>query len=200
VRGPGSRITLSDDGTLTLVGGSFRAGRMERFAERFVHRAAPCVLVGDAVGLRGVFLETIGELRSHTVALQDLCVQVALHKSPAEYRRGNYHEEPYEVLLASGVRGWRVGQRVRYFRDRAGGQQLLREVDPTQANEADIEYYVQRLRSLYCALFAAAFHRDDFERIFRVPEADGPYADPVEDAQLALVRTVVEPVTSGAAI
>jgi DNA polymerase elongation subunit (family B) len=196
VRGPRSRATLGDDGTLTLVGSSFRAGRLERFAERFLHRAAAEVLAGDAVALRHVFLDTVAALRTFEVPLDDLCVQVTLHRSPAEYRRANLREEPYEVLIAAGIRSWRVGQRVRYFRDRAGAARLLRE-DDGPANEAGIEHYVQRLRTLYCGLFAQAFERDDFERIFSLPTNSGPFDDPAADAELRLVRTRCEPVATG---
>jgi DNA polymerase, archaea type len=197
VRGPRSRVSLSRDGNLILAGSGFRPGRLERFAERFLRTAAPFVLAGDAVSLRRVFLDTVAQLRTHQVPLDELCAQVTLHKSPAEYRRGNYHEEPYELLLQAGIRTWRVGQRVRYFRDRSGEPRLLREGDATAAIEADTEHYVQRLKSLYCHQFAAAFSKEDFERIFQLPPPGALAEDPEADPALPLVRTVAEPLPSG---
>jgi hypothetical protein len=187
-RGPGTSITLGEDGTVTLIGPAFRAGRLERFGEAFIHSAAPCVLRGDASGLRQAFLEMVHQLRAGRLPLEDLCVQVTLHKSPAQYRRGGTHEEPYEVLLAAGVRSWRVGQRIRYFRAHGGESRLLQEGDGRTAAEADSEYYAQRLCALYCQQFAQAFQRQDFARIFRLPEGPGPFDEDL--AGLAQIRTI----------
>jgi hypothetical protein len=175
-RAPGTFITLGEDGTVTLVGPAFRSGRLERYGEAFIQRAAFCVLRGDIVGLRDVFLETVYLLRTAQVPLEDLCLQVTLHKSPVQYRRGGTHEEPYEVLLSAGVRSWRVGQRIRYFRGRDGELRLLQESDELTSASADREYYVQRLAALYCQQFAQGFRREDFARIFRMPSGDGPFS------------------------
>ena len=55
------------------------------------------------------------------------------------------------------VRNWRIGQRIRYFRARDGEPRLLREGDSTTASDADADYYVQRLYTLYCQQFAQAY-------------------------------------------
>jgi DNA polymerase elongation subunit (family B) len=193
-RGPRSAITLGTDGGVTLLGNSFRPGRLERFGESFMLRAAPFALLGDAPGLRQVFLETVHLLRTSQLPLEDLTVQVTLHKSMAQYRRSEMNEEPYEILLAAGVRSWRIGQRIRYFRARGGEPRLLQEGDATSAAEADMEYYVQRLISMYCQQFAHAFRRDDFLRIFRVPSGNGPYEAAEIDAELKNIRPIAEPV------
>jgi DNA polymerase, archaea type len=187
-RAPGTSIVLGTDGAVTLIGPAFRAGRLERFGETFMHRAAPWLLSGDVVGLRQVFLETVNLLRTGGVRLEDLCVQVTLHKSPAQYRRGGTHEEPYEVLLAAGVRSWRVGQRIRYFRAHGGEPRLLLEGGDASTLQADTEYYVQRLCSLYCQQFAQAFTRQDFSRVFRLPSGSGPWE--VDPTELADVKTI----------
>jgi hypothetical protein len=192
-RAPGTSIRLAHDGAITLIGPAFRAGRLERFGERFMQRAAECVLRGDAVRLREVFVETVHLLRTRQIALDDLCVQVTLHKSPQQYRRGGTHEEPYEVLLAAGVRSWRVGQRIRYFRARGNEPRLLREGDSASPGEADAEYYVQRLCGLYCQQFAQAFRREDFATIFRVPSGDGPFDEPEVAGRLAEVTPILTP-------
>ncbi|MCA1644060.1 MAG: ribonuclease H-like domain-containing protein [Chloroflexi bacterium] len=192
-RGPRSAIMLSPDGAVTLVGSTFRRGRLEPFGESFLHRAAPFALHGDARGLRRVYLETVHALRTAQLAVEELCVQVTLHKSTAYYRRGGTHEEPYEVLLAAGVRSWRVGQRIRYFRARGGEPRLLQEGDVISAAEADPEFYVQRLSSMYCQQFAQAFRREDFARIFRQPSGSGPFAEPDSDPELRHIRPIAEP-------
>lgn len=192
LRGSGSRVSISEDGVLTLAGNGFRPGRLERYAERFLRTAAPLVLAGDAVSLRRVFVDTVAQLRSHQVPLDELCAQVTLHKSPAEYRRGGNHEEPYELLLAAGTRSWRVGQRVRFFRDHSGALRLLRDGESLPPTEADAEHYVQRLRSVHCHQFAAAFRKDDFERIFRLARLDARGDDPEADPALALIRPRLE--------
>jgi len=193
-RGPRSAITLGTDGVVTLLGNSFRPGRLERFGEGFMHRAAPHALLGDAPGLRQVFLETVHLLRTAQLALEDLTVQVTLHKSMAQYRRSEMNEEPYEILLAAGVRSWRIGQRIRYFRARGGEPRLLQESDVLSAAEADTEYYVQRLISVYCQQFAHAFRREDFARIFRIPSGDGPFGEAELGAELRSIRPIAEPV------
>jgi hypothetical protein len=177
---------------VTLVGSGFRPSRLERYGEAFILRAAPIVLRGDAVALRLVFLETVHLLRSAQVPLEDLCVLATLHRSPPQYRRAGLREEPYEVLLAAGVRSWRIGQRIRYFRRPGGEPRLLQEGDPLTAAEADAEYYVQRLCTVYCQQFAQAFRREDFARIFQVPTGAGPFGQPDTDAELAAVRPIAE--------
>ncbi|MDQ3810640.1 MAG: ribonuclease H-like domain-containing protein [Chloroflexota bacterium] len=189
-RAPHSAILLGLDGSVTLVGDSFRAARLERFGETFLERAAPHVLLGDAVALRRLFLDLVQQLRSAEIPLEDLSVPVTLHKSAAQYRRGLAREEPYEVLLAAGVRSWRIGQRIRYFRARGGQPRLLREGETLSPAEADAEYYVQRLASVYCQQFAQAFARDDFQRIFRVPDAGGPLLE--DEAELRSIVPVCD--------
>lgn len=188
-RGAGTSMTLGPDGSVTLRGAAFRAGRLERFGETFIQRAAGCVLRGAAARVRQEFLEMVHRLRSGEVALDELCAQVTLHKSPSQYRRGGTHEEPYEVLLAAGVRSWRVGQRVRYFRSRGGEARLHQEGDGLTSAEADAEYYVQRLCGLYCQQFAQAFSREDFSRLFRLPSGPGPFEE--DPTVVADIRTIV---------
>jgi hypothetical protein len=188
-RAPGSVILLSGDDSVTLVGATFRGGRLERFGEAFFHRAAPLALRGDAIGLRQAFLDTIYQLRTGQIALDDLCVLVTLHKSLPQYRRAGAREEPYEVLLQAGVRSWRIGQRIRYFRARGGEPRLHQEGDGLTADDVDTEYYVQRLASTYAGQFAQGYRREDFQRIFRVSAGRGPYSDE-EVAELANVRPI----------
>jgi len=191
-RAPHSAVMLGYDGAVTLVGSTFRPGRLERFGEAFIRHAARLLLTGDIVGVRRMFLDTVHQVRTAQLALEDLSVQVTLHKSPPQYRRGGTHEEPYEVLLAAGVRFWRVGQRIRYFRARGGEARLLLEDEAVNPAEADTEYYVQRLVSLYGQQYAQAFTRADFQRLFRVPAGPGPFVDEPEVADIQTVCEVVQ--------
>jgi hypothetical protein len=97
-------------------------------------------------------------------------------------------------LLAAGVRSWRIGQRIRYFRARGGEPRLLQEGDPISAAEADTEYYVQRLSSMYCQQFAQAYRRADFLRIFQVPSGNGPFDETEIEVELSNIRPIAEPV------
>jgi hypothetical protein len=124
-----------------------------------------------------------------------LCVQVVLHKSLPQYRRGPTTEEPYEVLLSAGIRSWRVGQRIRYFRARDGQPRLLQEGDSHTAADADADYYVQRLCTMYCHQFAQAFRREDYLRLFRLPAGAGPFDEAEMAADLGAIRTISADVT-----
>lgn len=189
-RSPGSHIWSGRDGSIVLVGQAFRPGKRERFGEQFVRQAATPALLGDVVAVRQLFLDTVARLRNREIPVEHLCVQEILHKAPEDYRRAGYREEPYEVLLASGARTWRPGQRVRYFHDASGGVRLLQEGDSSIA-QPDTGYYLERLRTVYCQQFAAAFAPDDFARIFRLPK--GPPGDG-EDDDLAGIKPIAEPV------
>ena len=160
-----------------------------------MQRAAPLALLGDAVGLRQIFLETVHLLRTAQVPLEDLCVQVTLHKSPPQYRRGGTREEPYEVLLGAGravVAGrpadsllsrarWRAaaaaGRRRRSARRR--GHRVLRAAAVT----------------VYCQQFAQAFRREDFVEDFPpARRARGPFDEPEMARSSAVVQPIAEAV------
>ena len=149
------------------------------------------VLVMPNGEARRLFIDTVRRLRAAHVPLEDLCVQATLHKSPNEYRRAAAREEPYEVLLAAGVRSWRVGQRIRYFRTHGGEPRLLPESDPPAPTTADTDYYVQRLISVYVQQFAQAFRREDFARVFSpVPVEEEGEAD----LEIGGIRATAQPV------
>jgi hypothetical protein len=88
-------------------------------------------------------------------------VSVILSKTPQAYRKARRKEEQYEVLLATGQQTWRPGQRVRYYQTRTGKRLL----DDHQG-DYDPEYYVQKLRDVYCARLARAFTPQDFQALF----------------------------------
>jgi DNA polymerase elongation subunit (family B) len=150
------------DGKIRLIGGSFRSSKSERYGEQFLRQAAPLLLAGDFQGLRDLYLDTISRLRAHEVPVEDLCVGVILSKTPEAYAKSGRREEQYEVLLAAGREQWRPGQRVRYYQARGKRKKLLEEFD----DDYDAEYYVRRLRQMYCQRLSKAVSAEDFELLF----------------------------------
>ncbi len=190
VRAERNRALLGYDGTIGLVGRRPGVAGDEPFGEQFVRHAAALLLRGDLPALRRLFLETVARLRAGEVAVAELCTQATLRKSPAEYRQAASREEPYEVLLVAGVRSWRTGQRVRYFRDRGGQPRLVQEGDAPPPTAADAEHYVQRLHGTYCHYFAHAFRPEHFQALFRLPLAGQP-AGEADEADLAGIQPVL---------
>lgn len=189
-----SCAVLLHDGTVTLIGDTFRRGGQERYGEQFIRAAAPLVLEGRSLALRRLFTDTVARLRAHQVSPEDLCTRVTLHRSSAEYGRATRPEEPYEVLLRAGVKQWRAGHRVRYFRDRTGAMRLLVDGDGTLAAEVDAEYYVRRLRAAYCQPFAQAFRPEDVLLLFRVPDARmEDLFETYDDERMAAIRPISRP-------
>ncbi len=184
-----SRVLLGHDGSVALIGDGPHLSPGEAFGEQFIRGAAPFVLEDDALGLRRFFLATVARLRAHEVPIEDLCTQATLRKAPTEYRDAPYREEPYEVLLAAGLKSWRSGQRIRYFRDRGGQPRLLQEGDGTLATEVDAEHYVRRLHAAYCLYYAQAYDAEDFRTVFRLPPPSGLF-DEVSAETLAAIHPI----------
>ncbi len=184
-----SHAFLAEDGSVRLLGDSILTRGLEPFGEHFIHHAAHHVLTEDLRGLRVLFVDQVRRLRAGEVSVEDLCVQSTLRKSPAEYRDSPYREEAYEVAIASGLVSWRPSVRIRYFRDRSGQPRILQEGEPIAPLEADVEYYVQRLRAVYCPYFVHAFQEADFDRLFEVP-APGTEPFAVDPSVWADVRTI----------
>ena len=150
------------DGKVRLVGGSFRSSRSERYGEQFLRSAVPLLLDNRFEELRELYLETVARLRSHQIPIQDLAISVILSKSPETYARSGRREEQYEVLLAAGRDRWKGGDRVSYYQARGGRKKLVSE----HAGDDDPEYYVRRLKEIYCQRLSRALTREDFELLF----------------------------------
>ncbi len=177
------------DGALKIVGGSFRSSKVERYGERFLAQAVALVLAGDVAALRALFLDTIARLREHQVPTEDLCVSVILSKSPEAYRKAKRKEEQYEVLLGAGQQTWKAGIRVRYYQTRTG-----KRLQDEHQGDYDPEYYVQKLRDVYCARLARAFRPEDFQAIFATTpslfEPDLDSIHPIATREKTLETTV----------
>jgi len=150
------------DGKVRLVGGSFRSSRSERYGEQFLRAAVPLLLDNRFEELRELYLETVARLRSHQIPIADLAISVILSKNPETYARSGRREEQYEVLIAAGRERWKGGDRVSYYQARGGRKKLVSE----HAGDEDAEYYVRRLKEIYCQRLSRALTREDFELLF----------------------------------
>ncbi|MGE3913130.1 MAG: DNA polymerase domain-containing protein [Chloroflexota bacterium] len=149
------------DGQVRLVGGSFRSSRSERYGEQFLRAAAPLLLENKFEELRALYLDTVARLRNHEIPIEELCLSVILSKNPETYAKSGRREEQYEVLQAAHRR-WKAGERVTYYQARGNRKKLLDEY----AQDDDAEYYVRRLKEVYCQRFSRAVTREDFEALF----------------------------------
>jgi len=150
------------DGKVRLVGSSFRSSRSERYGEQFLRTAAPLLLENRFEELRALFLATVDGLRAHSIPIEDLCLSVILSKSPETYAKSGRREEQYEVLIGAGRKHWRGGDRVTYYQARGGRKKLMAD----HAGDDDAEYYIRRLREVYCQKLSKALTREDFEALF----------------------------------
>jgi DNA polymerase, archaea type len=180
---------LGYDGTLTVRGGALRSSRSEPFAEAWLQRALRYLLepvpeprsrlrVGDVLGLRQSFLETIKRLHKREFSLEEVATRAKLSKTPEQYATSNRSEAVYEALLASGRQRWTVGTKVRIYRATGGVWRLLPE-NPSQ-RDYDIDHYVRLLRASYAERLRKAFKGEDFEQLFRNDEQPGLFDGPLE--------------------
>jgi DNA polymerase elongation subunit (family B) len=134
-------LTYND--RLVLHGVALRSSRAEPFGERFLHRALHCTMMGDIVGARQAFLETVTALRQRALPVSDLATRVRLSKSPETYldkqdgagRKASHPEPPYEALLNAGRKRWYPGERVRFYRARGKSYVWL----PDENAEASVD-------------------------------------------------------------
>ncbi len=152
------------DGTIRMVGAAFKSSRNEPYAERFFTEVVPLLMDGDFAGVRARFEELVLDLRARRVPVEDLTSTVQLTKSEEEYARSGRAEEQYEVLRAM-KRGWRPGDRVRYYHALIGRRRVRKLYEPG-ATDYDAEYYVRKLREGYATRLSKAVAPEDFNSLF----------------------------------
>ena len=178
-----------------------RASRSEPFGDRFLRHALTRLLVGDVVGVRDAYLDTILALRRRTVATYDVASRVRLTKSPAEYAeaREKRRELPYEALLANGRDTWSAGDRIRVYRRQNGEGGLVEATDDEapapDRRDYDVEYYIRLLRETYAERLARAFTPEDFCVVFADPDQLSLFTPSVE-----AIRPILTHLSSGASI
>jgi DNA polymerase elongation subunit (family B) len=166
---PKNYALLHYDGTLVLKGVAFRSSRAEPFGQAFLRRAITALLNTDLSGVRDAWVDTVLALQRREVSTHDVSSRVRLTKSPERYQalREHRREAMYEALLASGRNDWRVGDKVRVYRSRAGWTLNFEDADP---RDYDIEHYVRALRANYASRLARALTTEDFASLFADPD------------------------------
>ncbi len=109
---------LTYDGQLIVRGVALRSSRAEPFGERFLRRALLCTMIGDVVGVRNAYQQSVDTLRQRQLTATDVAARVRLSKTPEAYQttRSEHSEQAYEALLAAGRTTWAPGERVRFYR------------------------------------------------------------------------------------
>jgi DNA polymerase elongation subunit (family B) len=191
---------LTYDGRLVVRGVALRSSRSEPFGERFLHRALAATLVGDVVGLRRAFLETVGALRERSLPAADVATRVRLSKTPEAYlaARTQHREAAYEALLAAGRERWAPGERVRCYRAEGKRYVWLPDADGAapgglgaghdDRRDYDVEHYVQALVSTYAGRLKKALAPADFDQIFRTDGQLGIFDRPLAEITPLWVR------------
>lgn len=166
---PKNYALLHYDGTLLLKGVAFRSSRAEPFGQAFLRRAIAALLKHDLQEVRNAWVDTVLALRRREVLTHDVASRVRLTKSAERYAALREHrkEAMYEAMLASGRNDWRVGERVRVYRTRAGWTLVPEDTDP---RDYEVEHYVRGLRVNYASRLARALTTEDFESLFEDPD------------------------------
>jgi len=194
---PKNYALLGYDATLLLRGVAFRSSRAEPFGEAFLRRAITRLMAGDVGGAREEYLATAGALVRRELTSRDVSSRVRLTKAPAEYleTRDSRREASYEAMLASGLPGWRVGDRVRVYRTTAGSFGVVVEADgdDTDAEDSDrrdydVDYYLHVLRDTFAARLARALAPRDYAAVFADPDQRSLFDEPLASARTILTR------------
>jgi len=191
---PKNYALLGYDSTLLLRGVAFRSSRSEPFGNAFLRRAIACLLVGDIVGVRNVYLEIVAAIGRRLLSTRDVASRVRLTKSPDRYlvARETRRELPYEALLASGRTDWEVGERVHIYRKQNGeGGVVSSDDDAPYADPRDYDtvYYIRLLRSTYAQRLARAFAPEDFCIVFGDADQYSLFTRPI--ASIGTVLTML---------
>jgi DNA polymerase elongation subunit (family B) len=192
---PKNYALLSHDGELLLRGVAFRSIRAEPYGEVFLRRAAECLLRGDVLGLRAVYVEMVDTLRRRGIPTAQVSAQARLTKTPKQYlaARGTRREAVYEALLAAGRETWAVGERVRVYRAAGGRPALVPPAEGADPRDYDVAHYVRLLRETFAARLERAFTSEDFATLFADPAQPSLFAPPIEAIQAVLVPLLAPP-------
>jgi DNA polymerase elongation subunit (family B) len=191
---PKNYALLKYDGSLILRGVAFRSSRAEPFGERFLRRAVAKLLIGDLVGVRNAYLDTLAALRTRAIPTISVASRVRLTKSPARYAlsREQRREFTYEALLASGRTTWNVGERAHVYRRQQGGGGVVEAFDgeslvgAQDARDYDVDYYARLLLRTFAARLVRAFAPLDFAAVFADPEQLSLFAPDIADMHTVL--------------
>ncbi|MEP6781900.1 MAG: 3'-5' exonuclease [Gemmatimonadaceae bacterium] len=175
---PKNYALLTYNGKLMLRGVAFRSSRAEPFGEAFLRKAIGSTLVGDVVGVRNAYVQTISAIRNRRMPTHSVSQKIRLTKTSEQYLETSAmrRELSYEALLASGRTKWSIGERVRVYRAQGGGGGVVEEIEDAKEaatrvdnHDYDAEYYVRLLRDSFAARLATAYTTEDFETLFSDP-------------------------------
>jgi DNA polymerase, archaea type len=196
-------LGYNDD--LILRGVALRSSRAEPFGDRFLRDALRCLMQGDVIGVRNVFLQTILALRDRVLPASDLAARMRLSKTPQAYAvsRLNHREQQYEALLNAGRSDWTVGERVRVYRREGGVAAWLPDIADENAideriaalNDArdyDVAHYEAVLVSSYAGRLRKAFAPADWEQVFRTDQQPGLFDAPLEQIEPVWIRCRID--------
>jgi DNA polymerase elongation subunit (family B) len=188
---PKNYALLHYDGTLVLKGVAFRSSRAEPFGQGFLRRAIAALLVDDLLEVRRAWVETVLALRRREISTHDVSSRVRLTKSAERYAalREHRREAMYEALIASGRHHWRVGERVRVYRAKAGWTAVPDDADP---RDYDVEHYVRALRANYASRLARALAVDDSASLFADPDQPSLFEPDFSTVRARLSRLPVD--------
>jgi DNA polymerase I len=194
---PKNYALLTYDGRLLLRGVAFRSSRAEPFGEAFLRAAIGCLLNGDIPGVRQAYLNRVFAIRRRALPTYDMTSRVRLTRTPEEYEavRAARRELPYEALLASGRKTWRLGERIRVYRTTIGPGAVVPDLDDdvfataqwTDTRDYDVDHYVRVLRDNFASRLERAFRPEDYAVLFGDPEQPSLF-----DKDIRSIETVLE--------
>ncbi|MBK5255976.1 MAG: ribonuclease H-like domain-containing protein [Vicinamibacteria bacterium] len=194
---PKNYALLGYDGKLILRGVAFRSSRAEPYGESFLRRAIDHLLVGDVVGVREAYLQTLAALRHRELPTYDVSSRVRLTKTKEQYleTRESRRELSYEAMLAAGRPRWGLGDRVRVYRTRDGMGGVVAEredgvptIDVTGQRDYDVDHYVRLLRETYASRLSRAFRPEDYAALFADPAQMQLFAPSIAAIRPVLTR------------
>ena len=193
---------LTYDDQLIIRGNAFHSSRSEPFGEQFLKEALGLTLIGDTEGLRDLYLRTVTALQERRLSPKEVAIVARLTKTYEQYqeKRKRIREAPYEALIAAGRTGWRVGERVRFYRaegnqavwihDEPDRDEVSRPEETRQTKHTapklppyDIANYLTVLQTSYVSRLRKAFEAEDFEQLFRVSGQIGLFDKPFSQMQ-----------------
>ncbi len=194
---PKNYALLGYDGRLILRGVAFRSSRAEPYGEAFLRRSIDHLLLGDVVGVREAYLQTVAALRHRELPTRDVSSRVRLTRTREQYMqtRESRRELAYEAMLSAGQRSWSLGDRVRVYRTRTGTGGVVDERedgvlagDEEDSRDYDVDHYVRLLRDTYASRLSRAFSARDYAALFADPDQMELFAPAIAAIRPVLTR------------
>jgi DNA polymerase elongation subunit (family B) len=195
---PKNYALLGYDGRLILRGVAFRSSRAEPYGEAFLRRSIDHLLLGDVVGVREAYLQTVAALRHRDLPTWNVSSRVRLTRTREQYMqtRESRRELAYEAMLSEGQKSWSLGDRVRVYRTRTGTGGVVDEHDggvvagpQDDPRDYDVDHYVRLLRDTYASRLSRAFSARDHAAVFADPDQMEMFAPKVAAVRPILTRT-----------